>query len=537
MPNLLATASQVANSLSNLKAKYIKYLESLCNSNGIDISTLKNEGTSHFLLEMYFGGLPVLVGLKYFSNLKCLRLFGQQIICLKPLGEIAPTLEELWICEGVVKDLTGIENCIRLKKLYLYENSIEDAYQIQNLICLQVLDISENRLKNLQFLRNLKDLTNFSAAGNKMRDSVIITVAWPENIQHLDISDNSFSSCKSLFGLTILHSLRSLHLNLAFSNISMNLFFSWISHSFRFLESIDDDRLAECFAVNYRPMIDTIFADKISRIAKINEKITKDLRLAEKHSTKIENRLACLAEALAVFRDSMQTKDAKKEIVKRVQEICSNNSKAVKSVKKNYNTLCEFYRSLAKYRIACEMESCQTFELRDATEDEILVFTQTLNYNCSMKNCYEINIKSCSIVNEISKPETEKLFILEKDANDQLFENRSIFQLLDRFSRANYMFSNNSVKIIRDFEILKKQSKDKTMVYFLPLVLSKMSKGGEDGIGNSNEIGWKDIKLCAILAVEIHPVGQLTTDQLRWAIFREKLGFEVTCGFEVFKFC
>lgn len=80
-------------------------------------------------------------------------------------------------------------------------------------------------------------------------------------------------------------------------------------------------------------MADTIYAEKLAKLAKADEKYLKDLRMAEKHSGKIENRLACLAEALTAYKDAMQTKDAKKEIVKRVHEICVSNSKAVKNIK------------------------------------------------------------------------------------------------------------------------------------------------------------------------------------------------------------
>uniref|UniRef100_A0A8R1E413 Uncharacterized protein n=1 Tax=Caenorhabditis japonica TaxID=281687 RepID=A0A8R1E413_CAEJA len=98
---------------------------------------------------MYFGGLPVLVGLKYFANLQCIRLFGQQITSLKPLGEVAPTLEELWVCEGNLKELDGVDHCVRLKKLFLYENAIEDASCLAVLTALQHLNLASNKLRNL----------------------------------------------------------------------------------------------------------------------------------------------------------------------------------------------------------------------------------------------------------------------------------------------------------------------------------------------------------------------------------------------------
>uniref|UniRef100_A0A914QDE3 Uncharacterized protein n=1 Tax=Panagrolaimus davidi TaxID=227884 RepID=A0A914QDE3_9BILA len=99
---ILAT-SQVANTVANLKSRYYKYLETLCSSNGIEIGTLKTNGSDYEELEMFFGGLPVLIGLKYFERLRCLRLFGQDIVNLKPLVEVSNTLEELWVCEGPLK--------------------------------------------------------------------------------------------------------------------------------------------------------------------------------------------------------------------------------------------------------------------------------------------------------------------------------------------------------------------------------------------------------------------------------------------------
>uniref|UniRef100_A0A8R1HM27 Uncharacterized protein n=1 Tax=Caenorhabditis japonica TaxID=281687 RepID=A0A8R1HM27_CAEJA len=353
--------------------------------------------------------------------------------------------------------------------------------------------------------------------------TVIATALWPENVQHLDVSSNCFSSNKCLFPLTVLSSLRSLQSNpiVTPTNIAPNLFFAWIAHSFRFIESVDGDPIIESFVATFRPMVDTIYAEKLGKLAKFDEKYYKDLRLVEKHSGKIEHRLSCLSDALIAYRDAIPTKDAKKEIVKRFHEICTSNSKMVKTIKKSYTLLSDFSRALSKYRIACDMESCQTFQIRDASSEEIAMIAQALNYKCSMKNSYSIIIKSCSIIGDVTKIEPDHLFILEKDPCEKLFDLRTIIHLLDRHTRSDYI--QNSVHLIRDFEILKKQAKDKTTVFFVPLVLSKMtaSRGltkfiDDDGLKTSSDmLVWSDVNLVAVLAVEIQPSGQLTTDQLR----------------------
>jgi Leucine-rich repeat (LRR) protein len=142
-----ASNPQVAGSL---KSKYYKYLEALCTSNGIDIITLKNGAIGVDTLEMFFGGLPALIGLRYFDKLRVLCLVAQDITNLNPLSEVANSLEELWICEGPLKDLSGLEACKQLRRLYLYDCAIENASQIAQLTSLDVLWIQNNRLKNME---------------------------------------------------------------------------------------------------------------------------------------------------------------------------------------------------------------------------------------------------------------------------------------------------------------------------------------------------------------------------------------------------
>lgn len=156
---MIAT-SQVANTVANLKSRYYKYLETLCTANGVDIGTLKTNGSEYEELEMFFGGLPVLIGLKYFEKLKILRLFGQDIVNLKPLVEISETLEELWICEGPLKDLSGIDMCRKLRKVFLYDCKIEDGSLLGKLPGIDSLWIQNNNLKDfsVSLMKNTQKL-------------------------------------------------------------------------------------------------------------------------------------------------------------------------------------------------------------------------------------------------------------------------------------------------------------------------------------------------------------------------------------------
>lgn len=124
----------------------------------------------------------MLVGLKYFQALKVLKIFGQNVSSLKPLTEVASTLEELWICEGQLKgtesskpfrscsDLTGAEQCTSLKKLFLYENQITCAKQLSLLNSLEILHLEDNALQDLLFLETLNNLFYVNIASNNLSE-------------------------------------------------------------------------------------------------------------------------------------------------------------------------------------------------------------------------------------------------------------------------------------------------------------------------------------------------------------------------------
>uniref|UniRef100_A0A915C7E9 Uncharacterized protein n=1 Tax=Parascaris univalens TaxID=6257 RepID=A0A915C7E9_PARUN len=103
---------------------------------GLNIASLKNDGTHVEKLEMYFGGMPALIGMKYFTSLTILRIFEQDITNLKSLIEIASTLEELWICEGQLKCLFTLVNCEALRDLSLWNEMYElnEALRCENCV-------------------------------------------------------------------------------------------------------------------------------------------------------------------------------------------------------------------------------------------------------------------------------------------------------------------------------------------------------------------------------------------------------------------
>ena len=54
------------------------------------------------IVEMFFGGFPRIIGMKYLPNLTTLILMGQSISKISGLENLTK-LKELWICECHVK--------------------------------------------------------------------------------------------------------------------------------------------------------------------------------------------------------------------------------------------------------------------------------------------------------------------------------------------------------------------------------------------------------------------------------------------------
>lgn len=147
--SIVEANSSQQGGVGSLKSRYYKYLEALCTANGIDITTLKSGSVDVDTLEMFFGGLPALIGLRYFEKLRVLCLVSQDITNLNPLSEVSETLEELWVCEGSLRDLSGLETCKQLRRLYLYDCAIENGSPISQLTSLDILWIQNNRLKSM----------------------------------------------------------------------------------------------------------------------------------------------------------------------------------------------------------------------------------------------------------------------------------------------------------------------------------------------------------------------------------------------------
>ncbi|TKR87799.1 hypothetical protein L596_012142 [Steinernema carpocapsae] len=243
----MLSSAKITSTVTHLKTRYYKYLENLCAANGIELAALKNESQEHERLEMFFTGLPVLVGLKYFTHLRCLRLVGQDITNLRPLGDVADSLEELWVCEGVLSDISGIEQCHRLQRIYAFDNKISSGAPLEALTDLKELWIQDNCLTDLSFLHSLSNLNVLKIGGKQLSDMTIRTVLeWPGKLQTLNATSDSRKSLQSLIPLEECSMLRKVNLG-----GDSEGYFMWIGCHFPFLEYLDDDKLEDKFVPFY----------------------------------------------------------------------------------------------------------------------------------------------------------------------------------------------------------------------------------------------------------------------------------------------
>ncbi|KAF3831107.1 hypothetical protein GH733_002345, partial [Mirounga leonina] len=115
------------------------------------------EGSDTSKLEMFFSGYPCIVGLSLFPNLTSLTIVAQDIKEISGL-ETCLRLKELWIAECCIEKIGGLQECRNLEKLYLYYNKISKIENLEKLFKLEVLWLNHNTIRNIEDLTNLTRL-------------------------------------------------------------------------------------------------------------------------------------------------------------------------------------------------------------------------------------------------------------------------------------------------------------------------------------------------------------------------------------------
>ena len=153
------------------------------------------------------------------ETLTTLKASKRNILSLAGL-EFAINLEELWLSENPVSDLSPLAKCTSLKRLFLWGTPVKDLSPLVNLTKLEQLEhrypwVSSDlsplaNLTNLKVLRfyigeELSDLTPLTRLTNLTRLDVrhgevkdLTPLASLTNLEHLDLHDNAFSDISPL---------------------------------------------------------------------------------------------------------------------------------------------------------------------------------------------------------------------------------------------------------------------------------------------------------------------------------------------------
>jgi len=168
-----------------------------------------------------------------FRNLKCIGVRGDSTFDISLLSRL-PALESLTIVCGntlesldafpknlvkltelkiqvCVKDLSGINGCVRLQELHLRSNSTVQLHTIPStLSCLRLLSLVNCGMYDLSFLTSLSRFKNLTEL-NLSRNSNLDLTTMPNNIcqvlTKLDLCDCNLRNVSSLGGLCFLEKL------------------------------------------------------------------------------------------------------------------------------------------------------------------------------------------------------------------------------------------------------------------------------------------------------------------------------------------
>ncbi|HOT40807.1 MAG TPA: leucine-rich repeat domain-containing protein, partial [Candidatus Syntrophosphaera thermopropionivorans] len=145
-----------------------------------------------------------IVGAQYLTNLQELYLNNNQISDLSPLAGLT-NLKRLYLSSNQISDLSPLMGLNNLKWLHLDNNQISDLSPLAGLTNLQLLTLGENQISDLSPLAGLTNLYSLNISVNQISD--LSPLAMLTNLDHLEIFNNQLSDLSPLAGLNTLQGL------------------------------------------------------------------------------------------------------------------------------------------------------------------------------------------------------------------------------------------------------------------------------------------------------------------------------------------
>uniref|UniRef100_A0ABI7ZAR5 U2A'/phosphoprotein 32 family A C-terminal domain-containing protein n=1 Tax=Felis catus TaxID=9685 RepID=A0ABI7ZAR5_FELCA len=266
-------------------------IKELCLCNGLSYEMVGQEGSDISELEMFFSGYPRIVGLSLFPNLTSLTIVAQDIKEISGL-ETCLRLKELWIAECCIEKIGGLQECRNLEKLYLYFNKISKIENLEKLFRLEVLWLNHNTIKNIEGLQTLKNLNDLNLAGNLI-SSIGRCLDPNEQLERLNLSGNQICSFKDLTNLTRLRHLKDLCLNdPQYKTNPVCLLCNYSTHVLYHLPSLQRLDTFDVSAKQIKELADTTAMKKIMyynmRIKTVQRHLHEDLEKLNERKCKLQ---------------------------------------------------------------------------------------------------------------------------------------------------------------------------------------------------------------------------------------------------------
>ncbi|WP_226529247.1 leucine-rich repeat domain-containing protein [Metabacillus niabensis] len=140
-------------------------------------------------LYLFEGDIKDLSGLEYATNLFDFNVFGNtEELDLAPLAQL-PQLNYISIYDTPIKDYTVLKNMKKLQSLSIVNNQLDDLSFLQGLKNLTDITLQNNGIKDISAFSSLKKLNFISLANNQITD-ITPLLASKNNLYSLDISGN-----------------------------------------------------------------------------------------------------------------------------------------------------------------------------------------------------------------------------------------------------------------------------------------------------------------------------------------------------------
>ena len=165
-------------------------------------------GEMEGLEELYIRnrGIRDLTGLQFAINLRRLNLDDNEFSDLSPLAGLI-NLEELWINESFVSDLSPLRGLINLFRLWPRRSLISDLSPIAGLINLRSISLRGNPLSDISPLRGLINLTELWV-DDDTQVSDLSPIAGLPNLERLSFDGDKVSNLSPLARLVSLKRIR-----------------------------------------------------------------------------------------------------------------------------------------------------------------------------------------------------------------------------------------------------------------------------------------------------------------------------------------